>query len=339
VNRYLRSSGSRYWRTFAAALAIALSNTACSEDADDPLGGRGTVEHLEVDVAPLVTARVVTVRAAEGDRVSVGDTLLALTQTTEQAEVEGRRARLAAAEAQLRDLELGARPAEIDRLSAELRSAEAEVTRTSIDSRRADSLLAGGNITAQQQEAARAAAATAAARRDAVRESLRLMRQGARPQQVTAARAEVEAARASLRAAERSAAELVLTAPIAGVIVSRHAEPGEVVAAGRSAMTIADPERPWVRLYLGPRAIPLVKIGDSATAVLDAFPGSPVTGRIVAISPRAEFTPRVALTEEERADMLFGIRIDFHDTSGMLKAGLPVRVRVHASHAPRSGER
>jgi HlyD family secretion protein len=315
-------------------LFAALAMAACSTDSTDGLTGRGTVEVVEVDVSPLATARVVAVYRHEGDIVRAGDTLVALTQTTEQAEIEGRRARLAVAEAQLRDLQLGARAAEIDRVAAELRSAEAEAVRAAADASRADSLRAGDNISAQQHEAARTAAASADARRDAVRETLRLMREGARPQLISATRGEVATARAALEAAERSAAELVLLAPGAGLVTSRNAEPGEVVPAGRSAMTIADPSRPYVRVYLGPRALPLIRIGSTAVARLDEFPDRTFIGRVVSISPRAEFTPRVALTEDERADLLFGVRIEFADDSGALRAGLPVSVTITPEPMP-----
>jgi HlyD family secretion protein len=313
------------------ALALTLLSTSCRDDEGDPLSGRGTIEHVETEVAALATARVVAVHRREGDFVAAGDTLVSLTQTTEQTEIEGRRSRLAAAEAHLRDLMLGARPAEIERMAAELRSAEAEASRTAIDARRADSLLVGGNISAQQQEAARAAAATAAARRDAAREALRLTREGARPQQVAAARAEVETARTALQAAERAASELVLLAPVSGLITSRNVEPGEVVPAGVSTMTIADVHRPYVRVFLRPRGIPMIAPGDTALATLDDFPGRRFNGRVVAVSPRAEFTPRVALTDQERSDLLFGVRVDFADSTGVLRAGLPVAVRIFGS--------
>jgi HlyD family secretion protein len=46
----------------------------------------------------------------------------------------------------------------------------------------------------------------------------------------------------------------------------------------------------------------------------------------VAINDKAEFTPRVALTEEERADLLFGVKVELADTTGVLKPGLPATV-------------
>jgi len=53
-------------------------------------------------------------------------------------------------------------------------------------------------------------------------------------------------------------------------------------------------------------------------------------GTITSIKPNAEFTPRVALTERERADLVFGVKVEFADTTGMLKAGLPITVHFEA---------
>jgi HlyD family secretion protein len=49
---------------------------------------------------------------------------------------------------------------------------------------------------------------------------------------------------------------------------------------------------------------------------------------VVAVNTKAEFTPRVALTEDERADLTFGVKIEFSDSSGALKPGLPVTVTI-----------
>ncbi|HEX7937609.1 MAG TPA: hypothetical protein VF483_01385, partial [Gemmatimonadaceae bacterium] len=110
------------------------------------VSGTGTLEVVEVDVAPLTPARVVKVWRAEGDTVKVGDTLVSLTQSTVAADVESRRARVASAQAQLRDLEAGARPAEIARAESELRAAESEATRTQQDLARVTALAPSGSV-------------------------------------------------------------------------------------------------------------------------------------------------------------------------------------------------
>ena len=310
------------------ALLASLAAVAC-RDANDETVAMGTVEVVEVDVAPMIAARVTRVWVNEGDVVQPGDTLVTLTQATIQPDIAGRKARLSAAEAHLRDLEAGARPAQLDRAEAELRLVEAEAARTANDLARFAPLAENGSISERQFEEVRTAAATAAARRDAARESVRLLRDGTRPDLIRAARAEVAAARAALAGAEQIASDLTLTASVAGMVTGRNAEPGEILAPGEAAVTIGSAGAPFARVYIDQRLLPLLAIGDSVTATLDAYPDRRFAGRIVAMNDRAEFTPRVALTEDERADLLFGVKVELRDSAGMLKAGLPVAVRFH----------
>jgi HlyD family secretion protein len=318
-------------RRLTVLLAALAAGLGCRESRAADVEATGTLEVVEVDAAPLAPARVTRVLVQEGQSVRVGETVAILAQPTLPADIEGRRARLAAAESQLRDLERGARAAEVAQAEAELRAADAEATRATRDLNRLQSLLEGGAISRQQLDAARATAQVATGRRDAAREAVRLLRQGARTEQISAARAEVASARAAVHSAERTAGDLTLTAPVSGVVVSRNAEPGEVIGAGQPVVTIADLTRPFVRIYVNQRALPLIRRGSAATATLDAFPDRRFPGQVAAINPRAEFTPRVALTEDEREDLLFGVKVELTDASGMLKAGLPVTVRIPTS--------
>ena len=299
----------------------------------DSVEGTGTLEVVEVDVSPLTPARVLRVWRQEGDTVIEGDTLVSLTQSTVAAEVEARRARLASAEAQLRDLQAGARPAELARAQSELRAAESEAVRTQQDLDRIAALAQGGNVSVQQLDMAKNAATAASSRRDALAEALRLLQEGARPQRVAAARAEVETARASLAAAEQTASDLVLTAPVSGVVLLRNAEPGEVLGAGVPAMTLGELGQPFVRIYVNQTVLPGVRLGAQADGVLDGLPDVTFTGRVIAINSKAEFTPRVALTDEERADLMFGVKVAFSDSAGRLKPGLPITVRSRTAGA------
>jgi HlyD family secretion protein len=161
-----------------------------------------------------------------------------------------------------------------------------------------------------------------------------MLREGTRPEQVQAARAEVASARAALAATEAVAQDLVLTAPVDGVVISRNAEPGELLAAGQSAMTLGESAVPFVRVYVPTRQLPRVRQGQRAVALLDGFPHHPIPGRVVAINPQAEFTPRVALTEDERADLLFGVKVALSDTTGLLRPGLPATVTLEENQRP-----
>ncbi|HEX9055036.1 MAG TPA: efflux RND transporter periplasmic adaptor subunit [Gemmatimonadales bacterium] len=321
----------RAWLLVPLALAPA---AGCGRP-DGRIRGVGTLEAVEVDVAPMAPARVVRVFVEEGATVSAGDTLVSLTQPTSLPDVDQRRARLASAEAALRELEAGSRPREIERARADLAAAEAEADRTARDYARNRPLGETGAISRQALDAARSAAELAAARRDAARETLRLLEEGARPERIQAARAEVATAQAALAAAQATAADLVLTAPVNGTVLSRNAEPGEMLGAGQSALTLGEVRHPWVRVYVSSLVVPRVRVGQAAVATLDGMPDRQFGGRVVAINDRAEYTPRIALTEKERADLLFGVKVAFDDSTGILKPGLPATVEILApSPAP-----
>lgn len=317
----------------AAALLLLAAGAACRRG-ERPIEGLGTIEIVEVDAAPSVPARVASVRVDEGDTVSVGDTLAVLTQPTLPAEIEQARARVAAAEAALRELERGPRPAEIQRAEADLAAAQAEAARLARDAERLAALYEHQAVSQQQYDAARTAARTAADRRDALAQTLRLLREGTRPERIAAARAEVERARAAAAAVRATQHDLVLTSTVRGVVLGRHAEPGELLGAGQSVVTLGEASHPYVRVYVSSLVLPRVHVGAPATATLDAFPDRPVPGRVVAVSDKAEFTPRIALTESERADLLFGVKVELQDTTGLVRAGLPVT--VHIRETPRA---
>jgi HlyD family secretion protein len=313
----------------AAHLALLLA-AACTATPYNGIEATGSLELVEVDVSPMVPARVTRVWREEGDRVKRGDTLLTLTQATLPAEIEGKRAAVATANARLKDLVAGPRPAEVGQAEANVRTAEADVTKTAKDLERFTPLASSGTISQQQLDATRAAAHTASGRLDAARDQLRLVREGARPEEIAGARAALAQAQQALSASQASARDLVLTSPVGGSVLSRHVESGEVLAPGMSGMTIGDFSQPYVRIYVDEFAIPRIRVGDTAMVYLDALPNKPFRGTIVSINDRAEFTPRVALTRDERADLMFGVKVQLGDSTGTLKAGLPVTVRVPA---------
>lgn len=307
-----------------ALLALA----ACRDEG--PRQATGTLEIVETDVAPMQPARVVEVRVREGDTVRAGQVLAVLQQPATQGQVPLGQAQVSSARARLRDLEAGPREPEIERAEAEVRVRQAEVERAAREMERLRVLAEAGAVSRQTLDNARAAATQASALRDAARENLRLLRQGTRAAQVEAARAEVAGAEAALQSARETAGELTLVAPVDGVVLLRSAEAGEAVAAGQPVITLGDPRRPWTRVYVDQAVLPTLRVGQTVTARLDAFPDRSFRGRIASLNPRAEFTPRVALTEDEREDLLFGVRVEFDDPSGMLKAGLPLTVDLPA---------
>jgi HlyD family secretion protein len=310
----------------AAIMCACLS--ACARAPDPWVAGAGTIEVDEIDVAPLAAARVSRIVATEGAVVHAGDTVVTLVLTGLPADIAQRQARVLAAEATLRDLQAGARQPEIARAEVEFRSAEGDAASAQREVERLTPLAATHVVSQQALDAAKTLAFAAAGRRDAAREALQLVTAGARPERIAGAHAEVDAAKASLSAARSAATDLVLLAPIAGTVLARHVMQGEVVPAGTPTMTIGDLTHPWVRVFVAARALPGLRLGQSASAHVDGLPGQTFPGRIVSIDASAQFTPRVALSEEERADLLFGVKVALDDTTRTLKPGLPAQVRI-----------
>ena len=310
---------------WALALVAACHSTPSGSIAE----ATGTLQYVEIDIAPVAPGRVVRVDRREGETVKAGDTLAVLTQATLAPNVDAMQARVRAADARLRQLVAGSRASDIERAAADLRAAQSEADRTQRDVDRLSPLAERGNVSRQQIDAAQSAARTAAARRDAAQQTLRTLQSGARPEEIDAARSELANAQAAVRAATATQADMVLTSPINGTVVTRAAEPGEVVVPGSPVLTVADVKRPYVRVYVDQLTLPKLQVGLIAAATLDAFPDKVFSGRIAAISTKAQFTPRVALTKDERADLMFAVRVEFEDNSGVLKAGLPVTVRFN----------
>ncbi len=300
---------------------------ACRQSGDAPDTAVGTLEMVETDVGPLQPARAVRILVQEGDAVRIGDTLAVFVTPTLAASEAQAIARLEAVREASREAERGSRPAEIARAESDLRTAEADADRAAADVARLAPLAAKGDVSKAQFDAAQAAARSTAGRRDAAREALRLVREGPRAERKSAAAAEVRGAEAAAAAIRATANDLVLIAMVDGIVTSRNAEPGEVLGAGQSAITLGQPAKPWARIYVSQFVVPRLRVGDTLIALLDRDT-TRYRGRIASIASKAEYTPRVALTEQERADLLFGVKIEFGEGADRLHAGLPITVQL-----------
>jgi HlyD family secretion protein len=312
---------------YRSTLLLSLFLVACSSQRDR-VTAQGTIEVDETDVIPTVRGRITRMLVAEGDYVKAGDTLVTLESSTLPEDLAERRARVARAEAELRDLELGSRPEEIARAEAVLESAVAEDLRAARDLDRMEQLGVVDAVSQQDVDEARAKAGEARGRKDAAEQTLRLLRAGATRDELAAARSRLAEARAFLAQGEATDGELTLVARVDGVVLPHYFRVGEVVEAGEPVITTADASHPWVRVYVNQRDVPSLRIGAAAEAVLDGAPNQPVPGRIVAINHNAEYTPRVALTNDERADMMFGVKVSLSAEGGAVRAGLPTTVHL-----------
>lgn len=306
-------------------LAVLLVATVGCDGADGTTA-RGWVEGREVDVAPLTGGRIVAVSVDEGDTVTTGDTIARLSMGATSAEVDVARARAATAEARVRELERGARPEDLAAARASLEGAAAELERARRELERVESLDSLDLTSESALDDARALALAAAAKRDVARETLARLRAGATREELDAARAELAAAQAAVDAAQSIAGELVLVAPVSGPVLVRSFDPGEVVAAGAPIVTVLAGDERWLRVWVAQEALGRVRVGSDAAVRIDGMPDTTFAAVVTSIATHAEFTPRVALTDEERADLMYAVRLSVRDDGGRLRVGVPVEV-------------
>lgn len=278
-------------------LILLVLAVACA-DRSDTLTLAGTVEIREARIASLASGRLLRLLKDEGDSVRAGDTVAILEQPGLSELIAQRRAQAEAAAAR----------------TAEVAAAVADSQRAAGDLARVRTLRAQGAASDQEFERLASQAAAAAARVETARAALR----------------ETQAARAAVAGVEAIRDQLTLVAPAAGVILTRFAEPGEAISAGMPVVSVGLVHAPWIRAYVGEPFIARLRVGMDVRVRVDGYPDTAFAGRVSEIATRAEFTPRAALTERERADLVFGMRVTLDDASGggRLKAGMPVEVEI-----------
>ena len=317
-------------RTMILAPVLALTLPGCGGGPEDsPLVASGTVEATDADLGFQVPGRVAVIEPREGDFVSGGQTLAWLDSAEWEAARASAGAQLAAAEAQLSELQSGARPQELAQAVAALRAATQRAEDARRDAARARRLLDGGAVSQQASDRAATALEVAEAQEEQAQEALDMVREGPRAETLRAQRAMVDQARANLARTEATLANAAIVAPFAGVVTVRHREPGESVAPGVPVLTLLDREDRWVRIYVREDQIGRVRIGMVAEISSDTYPDDVYEGEVFFIGSEAEFTPSNVQTPEERIKLVYPVRVRITgDPDFRLKPGIPADVTL-----------
>jgi len=115
--------------------------------------------------------------------------------------------------------------------------------------------------------------------------------------------------------------------PVTGSVLSKFAEAGEIAAPGRALYKIADLSVMELKVYVSGSQLPAVKLGQQVDVLIDADEKSnrKLSGTISWISPKAEFTPKIIQTKEERVNLVYGVKIKVLN-DGSLKIAMPAEV-------------
>ncbi|HEY1204406.1 MAG: HlyD family efflux transporter periplasmic adaptor subunit [Bryobacteraceae bacterium] len=278
---------------------------------------------------------------------------------TLEGQIQQRSAEVKTAEARLAELVAGSRVQEKEEARAAVDRAQTEYDRSASDWTRAQTLIKNEDISAADFDQYRTRYETADAQLKTAKEQLALVLEGPRTEDIDAARAQLATAQAVLRLAEaqrlelkRRRQELVQRtadlsqrkadlsiaqtqvddteafAPIGGVVLVKSAEVGEVIAAGTAVLTVGDIDHPWVRAYISEGDKGRVKLGDKVNVTTDSYPGKIYPGRVSFISSEAEFTPKQIQTAEERAKLVYRVKIAVDNPKGELNSNMPADAEI-----------
>ena len=275
------------------------------------------------------------------------------------ADIEQRNADLASNEARLAELKNGARPQEKLDAQAAVDSAQSEVERSKKDWDRAQVLHRDDDISTAQFDQYRNRWETAVASLNSAKERQALTLAGPRievinaqqamvermhgalkmaqanslemkrrEQELTTRAAEIARSKASIALIDSQLADTIATSPVDGVVLVKSADPGEVLSAGTTVVTIGDIEHPWLRGYINESDLGRVKLGAKVKVTTDSYKGKIYDGRVSFISSEAEFTPKQIQTQTERVKLVYRIKIDLDNSSHDLKSNMPADAEI-----------
>ena len=118
--------------------------------------------------------------------------------------------------------------------------------------------------------------------------------------------------------------------PIKGIVLEKYVEQGEFVSVGKPLFKIADTESMKLRAYVTSAQLQNIKIGQKVKVFADYGDGQrkEYAGTISWISSRSEFTPKTILTDDERADLVYAIKVAIKN-DGFVKIGMYGEVKLH----------
>ena len=288
----------------------------------------GAVEAREVDLAFQVGGRITQLAVDEGDAVQIGQPVADLDPQDYQLALHNAAAQMEAAQAALAALQSGTRVQELRVAESRLSQSQADLDYAQAEFRRFAALVARKLATPEQMDRARLQQNVALAGVEQARQTLALLREGPRQEELDRATAELRARQAAVEITQRQRAYTALSSPVAGVVAVRLAEKGEVVAAGKPVLRIAEFGQPWIRAYLNETDLGRVRLGQAAEVRVDSLPGVVLSGRLAFIAPDAEFTPKTVETRALRVDLVYRVKIEVANPDGALKLGMPADVRL-----------
>ncbi len=283
----------------------------------------GTFEATEVTVSAKATGELKTFDISEGQTVEQGAVVgsidaYQLQQTCEQLEAQKRQlgATRSATDSRRLDLE------------KQLSSINQQIANAQRERQRFTELVADGAVPKKQLDDINYQIKVLERQREATRDQIR-SNNASLAEQSKGIGAQIDGLNAQQRQIADQIANAQVKAPIAGTVLEKYVERGEFVAIGKPLFKMADVQNMYLRAYVTSNQLKDLKIGQKVTVFADYGDKQKKTyeGTIAWISSRSEFTPKTILTDDERADLVYAVKVAIKN-DGFVKIGMYGEVKL-----------
>lgn len=151
---------------------------------------------------------------------------------------------------------------------------------------------------------------------------LKLLLNGATDNMIKSASLGAKQAEKNLELSKINIDKYTLTSPLDGIVETINYNKGEFVQTGSPIVTILDKNNMYVKIFVPEKVLPSIKIGQNVVLKSDFLKDKNIKGKIVYISPEAEFTPMNIVTKEDRTKLVFAVKVKILDNLDSVKPGM-----------------
>ena len=285
----------------------------------------GTLERDRIAHTATANEIIVALPVKEGSEVNRGMLLVQLDDTLQKAQVDKARAEVALAEANLEKLRNGARAEEVAAARARVTGAQAEMIEAKVSLDRFKTLIKQNLAAKAELDRAKAIFESRESSLEEAQESLLVLTNGTREEDLRAGDANLQAAKASLDNETRRLEDLTVLATRDGILDSLPWNLGERVTQGSPVAIVMAGKAPYARVYIPEPSRAAMQVGDELLVHVDGIEQS-IQGRLRWIASEPAFTPYYGLNQDDRSRLMYLAEIQLPDEYQKLPSGLPVQV-------------
>ena len=298
-NEYIETDNMK--RSFAYPLLVLLA-ASCVEG-NKAYDASGVFESTEVTVSAEGNGKILSLDLQEGDRLEAGQ-IVGCIDTVQ----------LHLSEIQLEASRRAVGSGRLD-ISRQIAALESQIDKQRQELDRFTKLEKAGASNRKQVEDIQAQIETLERQLAAQEESLNSSNRNVSGQ-ADALEAQIEQIRDRIR-------KCVITSPVAGTVLAKYSEAGEFAALGRALFKVADIDNIRLRAYITADQLTALKLGQQVRVFADQGSSGrkEYAGTLIWISDKAEFTPKTIQTRDERANLVYAVKIAV-ENDGLIKLGM-----------------